>query len=155
MVRFLSLAVLPLVALGNLSSPWRGCPISCVDHAAAPHVHVGHSHHLHDDASTGDPHRHVDLDRHVSEASDESDFPRDHDSGVPTDHDRDAIYLGSDSWCLPTQCRSDLIAPPSFVYSLGASLSTSLVHTGPADGRTSGTISTGRERVLLHAALRL
>lgn len=130
MDRFVTLLIIPFLALGNSFEHTHGDGHANSDHGIRPHIHHGHGH---------------EHDRQDSEHT---------TSEIPADHDSDAVYLGGGQLFLPhsehqnlsdAECFDGLIPRHAFAFveSRGASVANHLcLHEGPP-------------LFLLHAALRL
>ena len=86
MHRLIALLIIPFLAVGQPCPHSHGGSFAQGDHAARPHVHVGHGTHDH-----GDHHHH---DHHGGESDGTT-------SDLPIDHDADAIYVGGGQFFLP------------------------------------------------------
>ncbi|MEM6777062.1 MAG: hypothetical protein AAF670_05360 [Planctomycetota bacterium] len=150
MYRLLSLIIVPLVVLGNVVPKRHGGPDAPTGTMATPHFHIGHSH-SHDHSDGGFLlHEHGDD---VGTGSRRGPSHAGH-TDRPFEHDRDAVYLAVDSWYVPIGCRVDS-GDSSARLSVCCFARASRVNACISDRERIGHVRTGRDRLLLHAALRL
>lgn len=136
MNRFVTLLIIPFLALGNSFAHTHGDAHTDGDHGIRPHIHLGHlsrAHHEHD---------------HEGQDSECPTFE------IPADHDSDAVYLGGGQLFLPhsehqnlsdTECFDGL--SPRQAFGFVESRSAPVVH--------HLCLHEGPPLFLLHAALRL
>lgn len=136
--RFVTLLIIPFLALGNSFAHTHGDGQVDAEHGIRPHIHLGHlsrDHHEHD---------------HAHERQDSEHFTFE----IPADHDSDAVYLGNGQLFLPhvehqnlsdTECFDGLSPRQAFVFV--ESRSAPVVHYL--------CLHQGPPLFLLHAALRL